>query len=291
MSERSESKRPKLLSSHTPRRAIRINDPELLGHALGEWTDDTSMAVPILQALTDGTPLEDAAERILAGWQSWRPGARDVGNQISAVLGSLSATPTEAEVLAASQRLHDQQGRSGGNGCLLRTGPVALGYLDRDPAELAEAAARIARLTRWEHDATDACVLWSLAIRHAILTGELDILSQVAHLPAERRQRWLDLIDAVAGKHPRDFAAQNGWVVAALQGALAAIEGATSLQDALERAVRSGHDTDTVAAIAGSLVGALWGASALPAAWLEPLHGWPGLRADDLVVLATRAVS
>ena len=53
----------------------------------------------------------------------------------------------------------------------------------------------------------------------------------------------------------------------------------------LEAAVRGGYDTDTVAAIAGSLVGGLYGASAVPFQWRRILHGWPDLRARDLVRL------
>ncbi|MEJ7744533.1 MAG: ADP-ribosylglycohydrolase family protein [Nocardioidaceae bacterium] len=57
---------------------------------------------------------------------------------------------------------------------------------------------------------------------------------------------------------------------------------ATDLQDALHEAIRVGHDTDTVAAIAGGLLGARWDASAVPARWSRQVHGWPGLRARDL---------
>jgi hypothetical protein len=39
--------------------------------------------------------------------------------------------------------------------------------------------------------------------------------------------------------------------------------------------VRGGYDTDTVAAIAGGLLGAVYGASAVPAEWRRLLHGWP----------------
>ena len=53
--------------------------------------------------------------------------------------------------------------------------------------------------------------------------------------------------------------------------------------------VRAGDDTDTVAAIAGALLGARHGASAVPAEWRAAVHGWPGLTADDLVELAVRA--
>ena len=54
-----------------------------------------------------------------------------------------------------------------------------------------------------------------------------------------------------------------------------------------DAAVRAGDDTDTVAAIAGGLLGAAYGASAVPLEWRVRLHGWPGLRAHDLVNLAS----
>ena len=51
-----------------------------------------------------------------------------------------------------------------------------------------------------------------------------------------------------------------------------------------------GGDTDTVAAIAGGLLGAAYGTSVVPAEWRRLLHGWPGLGTRDLVALATRIV-
>jgi ADP-ribosyl-[dinitrogen reductase] hydrolase len=89
-----------------------------------------------------------------------------------------------------------------------------------------------------------------------------------------------------------------------LQGAWSAIAGtpvpgnrptertyrADHLRLALEAAVRGGRDADTVAAIAGGLLGAAHGASAVPAAWRRILHGWPGLGSRDLVALANAIV-
>ena len=101
-----------------------------------------------------------------------------------------------------------------------------------------------------------------------------------------------------AEAHPPVRFEHNGWVVQALQGAWSAIWRTLAVEDApsasfpashlrhaLEAAVRGGRDTDTVAAIAGALLGAQWGASAVPASWRRRLHGWPGLRARDLVRL------
>lgn len=264
------------------------------GHGIGEWTDDTSMAMPILDALARGDRLEaaHAREEIVGRWIGWAQTAKDVGAQTRAVLARIPQPFTETDVLAASRAEHERAGRSGGNGALMRTGPVALGYLDRPATELAAAAEALSTLTHWEQDSSSACILWTGAIRHAILTGKLDVRGQLSLLSAADAPRWSDLIDeALApGAHPRDFMAQNGWVVRAFQGALAAIAGSTSLTDALERAVRGGADTDTVAAIAGSLAGAVWGASAVPADWERQLHGWPGYTAVELRRQVERAV-
>ena len=45
-----------------------------------------------------------------------------------------------------------------------------------------------------------------------------------------------------------------------------------------------------MAAIAGGLLGARWGASAVPWRWRADVHGWPGRDGRDLVSLATLAV-
>lgn len=68
----------------------------------------------------------------------------------------------------------------------------------------------------------------------------------------------------------------------AFAAALWAVSHASSLEDGLQRAVSIGHDTDTVAAIAGALLGAWHGASAVPERWRRRLFGWPNLKAADL---------
>lgn len=62
---------------------------------------------------------------------------------------------------------------------------------------------------------------------------------------------------------------------------------ADHLRLALDAAVRAGNDTDTVGAIAGGLLGAVHGASAVPLRWRALLHGWPGLTARGIVSLAS----
>ncbi|MGB3413227.1 MAG: ADP-ribosylglycohydrolase family protein [Microbacteriaceae bacterium] len=272
--------------------------------APGEWTDDTSMAIPMLQAIASGKDLLDAKtqDEIVAAWKDWVRTAPDVGIQLSAELPRVDLAHPDGA--AASARLvaaahHERNGRSAGNGSLMRTAPVALAYL-LEPVKLTRAAREMSDLTHFEEDAGDACVLWSLAIRHAILNGELDIRIGLGTLTKERQAVWIDRIKEAEQHTPRDFP-KNGWVVGAFQGAWSAISlvekntvlgdaYANQLQLTLEAAVRGGNDTDTVAAIAGMLSGARWGASAVPAQWRRIIHGWPNLRAVDLVRMAKLAV-
>jgi len=260
--------------------------------APGEWTDDTSMAVPIARSIAAGLDLRDDAvlDGIVAAWVDWAATAPDVGIQLRAILSRTEPTASAARLVA--QAHHNRTGRSAGNGSLMRTAPVALAYLD-DRVALADAARMLSDLTHYEADAGDACVLWSLAIRHAVLEGELDVRVGLGALPAERRELWATRIAEAETAEPRDFE-RNGWVVQALQAAWSAIRttpatDATHLRLALDAAVRGGRDTDTVAAIAGGLLGARWGASAVPAKWRRILHGWPGLTGADLVRLGGQA--
>ncbi|MCJ1715402.1 ADP-ribosylglycohydrolase family protein [Curtobacterium sp. VKM Ac-2922] len=274
---------------------IRMAGGGSFGWAAGEWTDDTSMAVPILRTVARGgdPASETALDGLVAAWASWAVNAPDVGIQTRNVLTGLEAH-TAAHARAAARQEHEFKGQSAGNGSLMRTAPLVLGYLTGAPDEeqrLAAAARAISDLTHHESDAGDACVLWCAAIRHAVLTGELDVRRGLDLLDPSSREVWAERLSVAEQSEPVDFTDSNGWVVSALQAAYAAVTRSNSLEDALVRAVRTGNDTDTVAAIAGGLAGALYGASALPAQWRELLHGWPALRADDLVTLSEQALS
>lgn len=269
----------------------------------GQWTDDTSMAIAIAERAARGEDLRDEAtqDAIVARWHDWSLESPDVGVQTRAVL-SRAATGggiTAASARAESKRLHEETGRAG-NGSLMRTAPVALAYLDDEKA-MVQAARALSELTHFDPRAGDACVIWCCAIRHAVLTGEIDVRIGLGHLAPRRRAKWEGYLAEAEEARPADFE-NNGFVVQALQGAWSAIHNTPEPKDdpkagvfradrlrlALEAAVRGGRDADTVAAIAGGLLGAAYGASAVPLEWRAMLNGWPsGANARTLVKLAT----
>jgi len=103
----------------------------------------------------------------------------------------------------------------------MRAAPVALALLD-DPDGLAEAAAAISALTRYDPEAGQACALWCHAIRHAVLAGDLDARAGLEWLPGPSRARWADRLKEAEHARTRDFT-RNGWVVEALRAAWCAI--------------------------------------------------------------------
>ncbi len=266
-----------------------------LGNAApGEWSDDTAMAVCIADVAATGadlrTPaaLDEVAARFLRWYDDDPP---DIGVQTRRVLGETrrrlrdgNGAGAAAVMREVAADLHARTGRTASNGSLMRTAPVALAHLG-DPDAITEVARAVSALTHADPVAGDACVLWCLAIDLAVRTGRLDVRVGLDRVDP----MWGPLLDEAERVDPAYYAASNGWVVAALCAAWSAVSRSTSYADGVVRAVAGGGDTDTVAAIAGALLGATYGGSAVPAVWRRPLHGWPGLRARDLVGLAVLA--
>ena len=285
---------PVLAADHVPR---------MVGGGLGpyepgEYSDDTQMAVCIALTLRDhADPLSaEALCRTADAFLDWAGnGASDIGNQTRAVMresGHAFRTPEVAEVMerVSAQRFDDGV-PSAGNGSLMRTGPLALAYLD-DPEGLAVAADRYSRLTHADPLASEACVLWCEGVRHAVVHGDTaGVRGGLRLLPEDRRGQWESWLDEAEARPPHFFH-NNGFVVSALQAAWSAVvREPDGFVPAVQAAVRAGNDTDTVAAIAGALLGARWGAGAIPGEYLEAVHGWPGYRAEGLAELALLAVS
>jgi ADP-ribosylglycohydrolase len=250
----------------------------------GKWTDDTAMAIAIMQAWTQhgnitSTEAQDSLVRI---WKEWAKTAPDVGVQTRQVLMSLKEE-TAAEATQISENLHHTTGRSGGNGSLMRTAPLA--FLKLPDEEVAKVVTQISKLTHYDDDAAHACIIWVFAIRHAIRTGEFNFMPGFAHIPEEVHEKWFGYLMEANNNPPVHFQ-NNGWVVSAFQAAASAVMiGQYDYVKGIEAAIRSGFDTDTVAAIAGSLLGALRGAMYLPNEWVEILHGWPDYEVKTLIAL------
>lgn len=265
--------------------------------ARGEWTDDTAMSVPILEASALGLDLSspEAQGYIFRRWMDWALVTKDIGNQTSRVIRNVRARilPAHDDARVAdtaryyAAQVYERSG-SKGNGSLMRTHAVAIALRDRADEEIAAVARSISALTHPGEECEEACVIWAVGIVHA-LRGEVAIEAGLAQIPEKSRERWLSILndDADRDLMPWDFE-NSGYVVDALRAAWSAVSAADDTRSCIDLAVRT-DDSDTVAAIAGAFAGALWGTDSLPADEVSILHGYPDLGGADLADLAERA--
>lgn len=259
--------------------------------APGEYTDDTAQAVAIALAASRSdlsVSLDEVAKEFFRWYEE---DGRGVGIQTERIFREVTDRTSAAELNLESNLFMVSNELAAGNGSLMRTAVVALPFLSK-PEVVAEVASAVSLLTHADLDCREACIIWSKAIRHAILFENFDgIQLAINELPSFRQSYWNELFDATESVSDASQFTNNGWVIHAIQAAFKVImstatETPEHLVLGIEAAVRVGNDTDTVAAIAGALLGARWGYSAIPKDWLEILHGWPGYKAQDLVELA-----
>jgi ADP-ribosylglycohydrolase len=265
----------------------------------GEWSDDTQMSLCIARAAWDGLDLSSGKglERVAKAFLGWyRGGPRDVGGQVSSVLGGARGKGWKGLAAKAAARYVAAPNGSAGNGSLMRTSAVALRHLDNE-RKATEAARKVSALTHADPDCLDACVLWVQTIRGAVLEGNpvVGMTKGLGNLQPRARNRWAGLLDEAERKMPYDFP-NNGWVVHALQAAWSAVtlswedKGHESFEKGITAAVGCGKDTDTVAAIAGAVLGATYGASGIRPEWVAQVHGWPCTTGADLIRIAEEIV-
>lgn len=251
----------------------------------GEATDDTQMAVLVGESLLEQGGLE--LPDVFGRFQRWAAGEpKDIGLQTEDVL-----TNGEAWDLAAA--LHFQiNARAAGNGSLMRASTSAVYFASAGREGTMDAARRIAALTHGDRAAWEGT-----ALLHELVRVMLDGGDPLAALPEalaavhpDHRERY----GLVLGPdwHPGLATEFNGAVWPCLGSAVWALRTTTGFAEAVRAAVDLGGDTDTVAAVTGTLAGARYGQAAIPPEWTAPLHvPLPGfgnrvLDADGLRALA-----
>ncbi len=278
----------------------------------GEWTDDTAqmIAINLAAAKFDINTIvgQDEIARNFLNWYNSPAREKDIGIHTAHVLGQLAEVDHEDLAATLIRIAWEKEAvsphSSGGSGALMRTAAVVLAKLDNE-GQLVETAITTAKLTHADERSAQASALWCLAIKCALditnFTGQ-EQLQQLQENLEEALERtmpehatyWKEQLSQATGEDPRAFSSGNGYCVQTLKCAWAAITNtpipterpADHFREALAEAVRSGNDADTVACVAGALLGAIWGMGAAPVDWLDQIHGWPGLHSTTLSTLS-----
>ncbi|MFF5424960.1 MULTISPECIES: ADP-ribosylglycohydrolase family protein [unclassified Streptomyces] len=256
----------------------------------GEATDDTQMAVLVGESLLERGGLDP--QDLFGRFRRWAAAdPKDIGLQTERVL--LGPDPWDR----AAARDFRREGRAAGNGSLMRASTSAVHFAPAGRAVTMDAARRIAALTHGDPAAWEGTALLHELVRVALLGGDpLAALPEaLAEVAPAQRARWAAVL--APDWSPADATEFNGAVWPCLASAVWALRTTRGFVEALTAAVDLGGDTDTVAAVTGTLAGAVHGAGAIPSSWTGTLHvplpGFGGrvLRADELRALATALAS
>ncbi|MFR7732946.1 MAG: ADP-ribosylglycohydrolase family protein [Collinsella sp.] len=150
-----------------------------------------------------------------------------------------------------ARALHTGKGGSGerdnGNGSLMRIAPLA--FTDATDEEISEVSA----ITHAHRTSTDACVIFVELLRN----GMNDALPRgTLHLKGVSEQ------EIRSGGFVRDTLKAAAWCFV----------NTNSYEDCVLAAVNLGDDTDSTAAVAGSLAGTAYGIDAIPQEWIDTPH-------------------
>lgn len=282
-------------------RAERVKMPvtEMTGYGTynqppGTWSDDSSLTFCLAESLCAGFSLEAIAKSFCRWYNEayWTPYGEvfDVGNTTRQAITNLQRGVPPLDAGGTSES-------SNGNGSLMRILPLAFYYKHLSFSELIERVHQVSRITHGHIRSQIACGIYtSIAInllqgldpKSAYLQGIENIRLiytkpvVVRGINSHFQRMFTGNINALSV----DEIKSGGYVIHTLEAALWCLLNTSSYAESVLKAVNLGEDTDTTAAVTGSLAGIYYGLENIPKEWVTQIA-----RKDDIVALATRLES
>ena len=258
----------------------------------GSWSDDTSMSLCALESLAKGSVNYNEVMQNFVLWErhnEFTPTGKlfDIGGAcikaIRSYITSDRSNPFVGGLLGET---------SNGNGSLMRIHPFSLflyynGWADETHMEVIH---RASALTHAHERSKVACgiytfVLWALLEnpdKSSIIKGLERAREFYMYSPEFKvyDRMLIKKIGRISGQSDtyadckevsREEIKSTGYVVDTLEAAIWCLLTTEDYRSCVLTAVNLGEDTDTVAAIAGGLAGALYGYDGIPREWLDTL--------------------
>lgn len=253
----------------------------------GQPTDDSEMALLMARSILQQGRFD--AEAVARAYCWWRDSAPfDIGNTVATALnsGALAARQRNGSVAEACRRAASRTSQA--NGAMMRVAPLGILGAGAGPAHASRWASEDAELTHPHAVCRHANAVFAESLAFAIREGadaraaHEFALSEARRIHAEPVV--LEVLERAATSRPDDYATNQGHVIIALQNAFYQALHARSLEEGIVDTIMRGGDTDTNAAIAGALLGAIHGRAAIPFQWLDrlltcrPIRGLAGVR-------------
>lgn len=245
----------------------------------GCWSDDTSMSLAALDSLADGKTDFDEIMHNFGKWlelDAYTPTGEtfDAGRTcVNAIINYFANKKTIFDCGMTGER-------SNGNGSLMRIHPFALyGIAKEMPQdEYLQLLHTASALTHAHERSKMACGIYGMILKrillHADKTAIVDGLAEAQALYFDNAENihYQRLFSPDFPKLSRKEIRSTGYVVDTLEAAIWCLLTTDNYEACVLKAVNLGEDTDTVAAIAGGLAGALYGYDSIPKKWLDTLY-------------------
>lgn len=253
----------------------------LLGLPEGStWSDDTSMVLATLDALSSGMLNYDLVMLNFGKW-SYRGDYTpknfmfDIGSICSKAIDNYFAFHKPYTECGLTDEM------SNGNGSLMRIHPFTLFLAEKEMTvgEKINIIHNASALTHAHERSKVGCGIFSFVLWELLKRQEkASVYRGLEKAKAFYNENDYKEINAYADLFLPDFAdfpcekiKSTGYVVDTLSSALWCLLTTESYEECVLKAVNLGDDTDTVGAVAGAFAGALYGYDAIPRKWRDRL--------------------
>ncbi len=249
----------------------------------GAWSDDTSMSIAALDAMCRADwKWEDIMDNFVAWLEKgeYTPTGEsfDIGRTCLEAIVSYCRGEADAKSCGRDGEY------SNGNGSLMRIHPFVLwatltllNHSEDGYWLWMGCIKRASELTHAHDRSVMGCYIYGYclsfllkeATRESLMAGIKFAGEDLDYLPEFEHYERIFMPDFE--KLPADDIKSTGYVVDTLEAALWCVLTTDNYKDCVLKAVNLGGDTDTIAAIAGGLAGALYGYDTIPQEWLDAL--------------------
>lgn len=222
----------------------------------GEVTDDTDMSLCVAKGIIKEpfNPIPEIGQEFL-NWLDSNP--KDVGMTVrQSLINYIHMEDWEEASLKTHLSLN---GKSAGNGSLMRCLPIGIAYTDKH--RITRLSVKQSRLTHYDELAAEYCVLYN-QISRMILEGT-SLKDSLLHSLSNSTS--LYSLTEKPSNPPDAFVKHTfEWMVYILNNT-------NNYEEAIVEAVNLGHDADTLGAVVGGLAGLYYGYNSIPQRYIDEI--------------------
>lgn len=250
----------------------------------GSWSDDSSMTLCALDVLAEEGFTERTYDKTMGNFIKWLSDAKftptgmtfDVGGTCYSAVCNYVKNGCLATESGGTDEL------SNGNGSLMRILPFALNMYYTAREEFGKKCYSVIRdasaLTHAHERSKVSCCIYANVLWHILDNPTIESVHKALKESAEEflGNKEYDYFRRIFSEGFKDIDRKliksTGYVIDTLEASLWCLLTTDNYTDCVLKAVNLGGDTDTIAAIAGGLAGALYGLDTIPEEWLDVLQ-------------------